>query len=328
MADHNYWEGKRVLVTGADGFVGSHLTERLVNERAKVSIFLRGTSVNGTFQYSMKNISKQMQSRIQNIICGDLGSADSVELIRENNPEVIFHLAANAYVPFSFEHPLEVMEANLLATLNVLEAAKKIKTINRIVVTSSSEIYGTAQYAPMDEKHPLNPSSPYAASKLAADRYSFSYWNTYGLPIAIIRPFNTYGPRHTYDVVPLFIKLSLKGEPLTVHGDGKQSRDFTFVLDMVDAFLIMGSNNKAIGETVNFGTGKDVTILELAKMIKEISGSDSQILFDDTRIAEVDRLCCDSGKAASLFGWKAKVDIENGLRQNIEWCRKHWFSNL
>jgi len=328
MADHNYWEGKRVLVTGADGFVGSHLTERLVNERAKVSIFLRGTSVNGTFQYSMKNISKQMQSRIQNIICGDLGSADSVELIRKNNPEVIFHLAANAYVPFSFEHPLEVMEANLLATLNVLEAAKKIKTINRIVVTSSSEIYGTAQYAPMDEKHPLNPSSPYAASKLAADRYSFSYWNTYGLPIAIIRPFNTYGPRHTYDVVPLFIKLSLKGEPLTVHGDGKQSRDFTFVLDMVDAFLIMGSNNKAIGETVNFGTGKDVTILELAKMIKEISGSDSQILFDDTRIAEVDRLCCDSGKAASLFGWKAKVDIENGLRQNIEWCRKHWFSNL
>jgi len=328
MADHNYWEGKRVLVTGADGFVGSHLTERLVNERAKVSIFLRGTSVNGTTQYSMKNISKQMQSKIQNIICGDLGSADSVELIRENNPEVIFHLAANAYVPFSFEHPLEVMEANLLATLNVLEAAKKIKTINRIVVTSSSEIYGTAQYAPMDEKHPLNPSSPYAASKLAADRYSFSYWNTYGLPIAIIRPFNTYGPRHTYDVVPLFIKLSLKGEPLTVHGDGKQSRDFTFVLDMVDAFLIMGSNNKAIGETVNFGTGKDVTILELAKMIKEISGSDSQILFDYTRIAEVDRLCCDSGKAASLFGWKAKVDIENGLRQNIEWCRKHWFSNL
>jgi nucleoside-diphosphate-sugar epimerase len=318
------WANKKVLVTGADGFMGSHLTERLTELGADVSVFVRGTSVNGTTQYTLKKIPSKVKSKIKNFICGDISSHDSIDLIRENSPQIILHLAANAYVPFSFQHPIEVMNANLIGTLNVLEASKQIPNIERIVCTSSSEIYGTAQYVPMDEGHPLNPSSPYAASKLAADRYSYSYWNTYDLPIAIIRPFNTYGPRHIYDVIPLFIKLALLGEPLTVHGTGEQSRDFTYVDDMVDAFLLMGIHPNAVGNVINYGSGKDYSIKKIAELIKEISNSSSQIIFDERRISEVERLFCNSSKAKELLGWEAKIDIEEGLKRNITWCRQNW----
>ena len=326
MRTSTCWNGKRVLVTGAAGFMGSHLTERLLDLGAKVSVFLRGTSVNGTTQHSTRNIGKRDQKRLANRIYGDIGSNDSIGHICDNSPEVIFHLAANAYVPFSFHHPHEVTQSNLIGTLNVLEAARCIGGIERIVVTSSSEIYGTAKYVPMDEKHPLNPTSPYAASKLSADRYCYSYWRTYQLPVAIIRPFNTYGPRHVYDVIPYFIELALNNRPLTVHGTGEQRRDFTYVSDMVDAFLVMGEHQAAIGQEVNFGTGMDWAILDIAKRIKAICDSESEIVFDESRVAEVDRLCCDATKAKELFGWEARVDIDEGLKRNIEWA-KHKMSN-
>ena len=320
----SFWKGKRVLVTGADGFMGSHLTDRLLSAGAKVSIFVRGNSITGTVSYTLRNIAKHEKS-FQAILTGDLGSADSVELIKENRPEYIFHLAADAYVPNSFEHPREVMESNLWGTVNVLHAVMQLNKIKRVVCTSSSEIYGTAQYAPIDEEHPLNPSSPYAASKVAADRTAYSYYNTYQLPIAIIRPFNTFGPRHTYDVIPKFIDLALQNKPLTIYGTGRQSRDFTYVDDMVDAFLTMGRHPKAVGQAVNFGTGVDVSITKTAVLIKKLSGSASKIVYVKKRMSEVQRLICGYRLATKLFGWRPRVTYEEGLKRNIEWARENRF---
>jgi len=317
----SFFKNKRVLVTGADGFMGSHLTERLLAQGAKVSVYVRGTSVSGTTQYTLKNI-KKIKDKVEDILTGNIGSLDSKDLVIKNRPEIIFHLAADAYVPNSFEHPIEVMETNVLGTLNMLHALKESKSIKRIVCTSSSEIYGMTLGGSINEEHPLYPSSPYAASKVACDRYAYAYWNTYRLPIAIIRPFNTYGPRHTYDVIPKFITLALKNKPLTVHGTGNQSRDFTYIDDMIDAFMIMGSHKDAIGKAVNFGTGKAITINYIARKIKEISGSDSKITHTEDRTAQVPKLLCDYSLAKKLFGWKPKVFIDEGLRRNIEWVKK------
>ena len=317
-----FYKNKRILITGADGFMGSHLTERLLEAGAKVSIYVRGNSTIGTTQYNLKNV-KSLEKRFEDIITGDIGSPDCRVLVKKNCPDIIFHLAADAYVPNSFTHPLEVMETNVLGTLNMLHAVMETKCIKRIVSTSSSEIYGMTIGGGINEEHPLYPSSPYAASKVAADRYCYAYWNTYHIPVAIIRPFNTYGPRHTYDVIPKFIELALKSETLIIHGDGKQSRDFTYVDDMIDAFLVMGSHHRAVGKAVNFGTGKDISINYIAKKIKEISGSSSRIIHTSDRTAQVRRLNCDYSLAKKLFGWRPKVDIYEGLRRNIEWARKN-----
>lgn len=318
----NFYKNKRVLVTGADGFMGSHLTERLLAEGAKVSVYVRGSSTIGTTQYALRNI-KHIENRLEEIITGNIASLDAKELVIKNKPEIIFHLAADAYVPNSFTHPIEVMETNVIGTLNMLHAVKEGKGIKRIVCTSSSEIYGMTIGGSIDETHPLYPSSPYAASKVAADRYCYSYWFTYHLSIAIIRPFNTYGPRHTYDVIPKFIELALKGEDLMVHGTGKQSRDFTYIDDMIDAFMIMGSHKDAIGRAINFGTGKAVTINYIAKKIKEISGSKSKIIHTKERIAQVPKLLCNFSLAKKLFGWNPKIFVDEGLRRNIKWAKEN-----
>jgi len=318
----SFYKNKRVLVTGADGFMGSHLTERLLAAGAKVSVYVRGNSSIGTTQYNLKNI-KPLEKRLEEIITGDIASADCRTLVKKNCPDIIFHLAADAYVPNSFTHPLEVMATNVIGTLNMLHAVMETKCTKRIVCTSSSEIYGMTIGGGIDEEHPLYPSSPYAASKVAADRYCYAYRNTYHVPVAIIRPFNTYGPRHTYDVIPKFIELALKGETLTIHGDGKQSRDFSYVDDMIDAFLVMGSHPDAAGKTVNFGTGKDITINYIAKAIKEISCSGSKIVHTGDRTSQVRKLKCDYTLATKLFGWKPKVDIDEGLRRNIEWAKEN-----
>ena len=313
------WKNKRVLVTGADGFMGSHLAEALVNKGADVSIYVRGSSITGTTQCVLRNIS-HIKDKIKHILTGDIGARDSIVLIKKNEPEIIFHLAADAYVPNSFEHPMEVKETNLDGTLNVLHAVMDMD-VEQAVCTSSSEIYGTHE-GPINEESPLYPSSPYAASKVAADRYCFAYWNTYSLPVAIIRPFNTYGPRHTYDVIPKFIDLALRNKPLTVYGKGEQTRDFTYVDDMIRAFLIMGSDKRAVGKAINFGTGVDVKIMDIAKKIISISGTKSKIAHVEKRTSEVKKLLCDFTKARELFGWKPLVPIDEGLRKNIEYEKR------
>ncbi|HTL46690.1 MAG TPA: GDP-mannose 4,6-dehydratase [Verrucomicrobiae bacterium] len=321
-----YWKGKKVLVTGADGFMGSHLTERLVEAGAKVSVLVRGSSVSGTYKYELKNI-PHLKKDLQHILAVNISSSDTIPLVAKLSPSVIFHLAADAYVPYSFDHPFEVMATNLHGTLNILHAAMKIPNLERVVCTSSSEIYGTAQTAAISESHPLNPTSPYAASKVAADRFAFSYQLTYGLPIAIIRPFNTFGPRHTYDVIPKFIDLAVQGKPITIYGDGLQSRDFTYVDDMVGAFLVMGRDKKAIGQAVNFGTGRDVSINRTAELIVKLTRSRSKIVHIEKRLAEVKKLRCNPGLANRLFGWNAKVGIQEGLKRNIEWHLKYRLKN-
>ncbi len=316
------WKNKKVLVTGADGFIASHLTEKLINLNAKVCVVIRGTSINGTHKNTFKNIEKKYISKINKIISCDISSPDVINHIINFKPDYIFHLAASAYVPYSFDHPIEVNQANVLGTLNVLEATRQLKKIKKVICTSSSEVYGTALTKSISEKHPLNPTSPYAASKVAADRYCFSYIKTYNLPITIIRPFNTYGPRHTYDVVPKFIKMALNNEPITIHGDGNQSRDLTYVSDAVDAFLKVGMSKKTLKKVVNFGTGKHQKIIFLAKKIKQLSKSKSKIIFIPARKAEVERLTCDASLCKKLTGWTPKVDIITGLKKNIEWEQK------
>lgn len=317
------WKGKRVLVTGADGFMGSHLVEGLVARGARVVAFTRSTSTNGTSQLRLRNLDLG-KTDVEQVIAGNLTTPETTRILEDAAPDVIFHLAAEAYVPRSFERPEEVFAVNATGTLYVLEAARRLPKLERLVVTSSSEVYGTAvNDRPISEEHPLNPTSPYAASKVAADRLAYSYRVTFGLPISIIRPFNFYGPRHTYDVIPKFIRLALAGEDLTVYGDGQQRRDFTYVEDTLRGFLLMGSHPDAVGQVVNFGSGTSTTIEHTAQRIVALSGSKSRITYDRARLAEVNHLLCDSSKAARLFGWKPEVDLDEGLSRNIEWEREH-----
>lgn len=318
----SFYKSKRVLITGADGFMGSHLTERLLSEGAKVSVYVRGSSTIGTTQYALRNI-KHLENKLEFILTGNIASPDARDLVIKNRPQILFHLAADAYVPNSFDHPIEVMETNVIGTLNMLHAVKEGKGIQRIVCTSSSEIYGMTLGGSIDEEHPFYPSSPYAASKVAADRYCYSYYYTYHLPVSIIRPFNTYGPRHTYDVIPKFIDLALKDEDLTIHGTGRQSRDFSYIDDMVGAFMIMGSHPSAVGRAVNFGTGKAIAINYIARKIKELSGSSSRIIHVAERKAQVPKLLCNYSLAKRLFGWKPKIFIDEGIRRNIEWAKQN-----
>lgn len=315
---HKY-KGKRVLVTGADGFMGSHLTEKLVSLGALVSIFIRGNSVADAGKDYLKNLNHLSKSFDQ-IIAADIASPDTIKLIKKLNPDIILHLAAEAYVPKSFTQPLGVFAVNLGGTLNVLEAARSLESLERVVVTSSSEAYGNHP-EPIHEGMLLNPTSPYGASKAAADRAAYSWHVTYKTPVSIIRPFNTYGPRHTYDVVPKFIRLALEGKPLTVYGSGEQTRDFTYVSDTVNGFLLMGIHPKAVGEVVNFGASAPVSVSTLAEKIVRISNSKSKIEHIEARVAEVDNLASDCRKAKELFDWRPMVSLDEGLALNIEWSR-------
>ena len=318
VLDKSFWKGKKVLITGAAGFMGSHLTEALLEKGAEITAFVRSADLD-TFKKNREGNLDLVKDKISKFVEGDIANEKTTEQIKKESPEVIFHLAAQAYVPYSLEQPLDVLKTNLIGTLNVLNAAREIEGIERIVCTSSSEVYGTALTDKIDETHPLNPNSPYAASKIAADRYCYSYWKTYSIPVAIIRPFNTFGPRHTYDVIPKFIQLALKDESITIHGEGKQSRDFTYVSDTVNGFMLMGERKEAIGKAVNFGNGKAYTINQTAELIKKLSGSKSEISHVESRQADVKRLICDYSLANKLFGWKPKVSFEEGLKKNIEW---------
>ncbi len=310
-----------MLVTGADGFLGSHLTERLLARQATVAVLVRPSSVVGTAGLALRNLGP-VAARLDRVITTDVAGSDAVERIVDWAPQRILHLAADAYVERSFEYPAEVMRTNLDGTLRVLEAARRCSDLERVVVTSSSEIYGPAQTPAIDETHPLEPTSPYAASKVAADRLAHAYHRTFGLPVAIIRPFNTFGPRHPYDVIPKFIARALAGEPLMIYGDGEQSRDFSYVDDTVAAFITMAQHPDAIGRAVNFGTGVATSIRTLAERIKHLSGSPSPIEHGPPRAAEVARLCCDPGLAQRSFGWRSAVSLDEGLARNIAWARE------
>lgn len=310
-----------MLVTGADGFIGSHLTERLLEQGAEVAVLVRPRSVTGTSSHTLRNLGP-VADRLHTVIATDVAGPDALDQIQAWDPEIVFHLAADAYVERSFKQPREVLRTNLYGTMTVLELARRCNGVQRVVVTSSSEVYGPAQAERIAESHPLEPTSPYAASKVAADRMAAAYHRTYGTAVAIIRPFNTYGPRHVYDVIPKFIDRALRGEPLQVYGSGEQSRDFTYVDDMVEAFLQVGSHPQALGRVLNFGRGVATSILDLARTIVRLTESSSRIELAPARAAEVSRLCCDADQATRLLGWAPRIGLQEGLARNIAWARE------
>lgn len=318
-ADLAAYAGRRVLVTGAAGFMGAHLVERLLALGAEVTAFVRYTSRTslGVGESGLA----PLVPRLRAVVTGDLAAPGTVDQLVELDVELILHLAADAWVTRSLHAPLEVFANNVQSTLHVLEAARRSPRLTRVVITSSSEIYGTATTDRIAESHPLEPTSPYAASKVACDRAAIAWHRTYGTPLAIIRPFNTFGPRHVYDVIPKFIRAALRGEPITIHGNGAQSRDFTYVTDMIEAFLLMGAHPDAVGRAVHFGTGRDVSIAALARQIVALCDSRSEIVHVADRQGQVARLCCDPSLAERSFGWRARISLEDGLARNIEWER-------
>ncbi len=311
-----------VLVTGAGGFIGSHLTERLVADGAKVRAFVRYTARSdiGYLRLAPPEIRSQIE-----FVFGDLRDEHAVvEAMR--GVDVVFHLGALIAIPYSYVHPREVVETNVMGTLNVLMAAKQHRT-PRLVHTSTSEVYGTALRVPIDEDHPLQGQSPYSASKIGADKLVESFARSFEIPAVTIRPFNTYGPRQSARaVIPTIIAQALtRGEVYL--GDLTPTRDFTYVADTVDGFVRAATANAVIGDTINLGNDREISIGELARLIIQLIGRPIELKSDPARIrpaaSEVRQLHADNRKAKAKLGWWPRTPFEDGLRHTIDWIRAH-----
>lgn len=318
----NLWQNKRVLVTGAGGFIGSHLVEALLNEGAIVRAFIRYTSRGDIGLLNF--LPREMLSDVE-IIAGDLRDAQAIEQC-VNNTEVVFHLGALISIPYSYIHPDEVVQTNILGTLNILQACRAAGT-ERLICTSTSEVYGTARYAPIDEDHPLQGQSPYSASKIGADKLAESFYRTYNTPVVTVRPFNTFGPRQSARaVIPTIITQALFQD--VVHlGNLEAIRDFTFVSDTVCGFLDAAAAPNVEGKTFNLGTGEEITIGALAHKVFQILGKQERIEIDGERLrperSEVMRLISDNSLAKHELGWKPQVSFEEGLSHTIHWVSAH-----
>lgn len=300
------WGNVRVLVLGGGGFIGSHLTDRLLALGADVRALVR------------KAEGLHPRDRLT-VVRGSLGDA---ERVREaaRGVDVVFHLAAVVGVPYSCLHPEETIDTNVVGTLNVLTAARD-EGVRKVVQTSTSEVYGPPQYLPIDEKHPKQPRSPYAASKIASDALALSFHHSFGLPVAVIRPFNTYGPRQSARaVIPTMITQALTQSEIKL-GNLETTRDFTYVGDVVDGFLRVAEAEASIGREINIGSGVEVSIGELCREIIAATGRDVTPSVDAERIrpAEVPRLRCDPSLASELLGWQPRYTLADGLRETIAW---------
>ena len=316
------WKGRLVLVTGAGGFIGSHLTETLLREGARVRAFLRYTSRNR--QGLLSEIPPPFRENLE-LYFGDLRDQESVKGAFPD-VEAVFHLGALIGVPYSFLHPREVMENNTLSTMNILSAALEYKT-SRVVVTSSSEVYGSAQRLPMDENHPLHPQSPYAASKVACDALALSYFHSFNLPVTVLRPFNTYGPRQSLRaVIPTVIVQALRGEPLRL-GSLSPRRDFTFVEDTVRGFIDSSLSPRVLGKAVVLGNGESHSVGEVVELVQELVGRTLEVTTEERRIrpgtSEVTELLAGASLAGELLGWTPKVDLREGLGRTVQWMERH-----
>jgi len=315
-------ESKRVLVTGAGGFIGSHLTERLVDLGAQVTAFLRYNSRADEAMIGLLPPEKKKKIRI---IYGELRQSETVKRAMKNI-DIVFNLAALISIPYSYLHPQEVIETNTLGTLNVLTAARE-EEAEKVVQTSTSEVYGTAQYVPIDEKHPKQPQSPYSASKIAADAIALSFYYSFNLPVAIIRPFNTYGPRQSdRAVIPAIISQALVKKKVLL-GSTTPTRDFNFVSDTVEGFIKIAESENSIGEEINVGSGFEISIGDLAGKIASFVGKEVKLIKDEKRVrpekSEVERLLADNSKARKLLGWSPRVSLDAGLKMTIEWVKDY-----
>ena len=312
------WNKKSVLVTGAGGFIGSHLTEHLVELGADVKAFVR---YNSRGDWGMLEILPKEKLDEVEVMMGDLKDADAIRHAVEET-DVIFHLGSLIAIPYSYTHPRETIETNMLGVLNVLMAAKE-NNIEKVVHTSTSEVYGTAKYVPIDENHPLQGQSPYSASKIGADKIAESFYKSFDVPVAIIRPFNTYGPRQSARaVIPTIITQALTKEKIFL-GSLHPTRDYTYVKDVADAFIKVAESPKSVGEVINIGSNSEISIGNLANKIISLTGKNAEIVTDSPRIrpskSEVERLWCDNTKAMELLKWEPKTSLDEGLKKTIGW---------
>lgn len=315
--------GKTVVVTGAGGFIGSHVVERLVREGATVRAVLRYTSrgQRGALDLLPADVMESVE-----LTLGDVRDFDAVREVMRG-ADAMLHLAALVGIPYSYEHPQEVIDTNIVGTSNVLLAAKELGSLERVVLTSTSEVYGSALRVPMDEEHPLQAQSPYSATKIAGDALGQSFQRSFGLPVTIVRPFNAYGPRQSARaVIPTIIAQAVSGSALKL-GSVATTRDFTFVEDTAQAFLQIGAAEAALGEVVNAGSGREIAISDVVKKVAEITGRELDVETDAQRVrpeaSEVSRLLSDSSKAERLAGWRAETSLDDGLRRTVDWIREH-----
>lgn len=324
-------KNKKILVTGGEGFIGSHLVERLVELGAEVTALVQYNSFNnwGWIESFSDNIKNQIS-----IITGDVREFDNInKAIKGKN--IVFHLAALIAIPYSYQSPSAYVRTNIEGTLNVLEACKT-NEIEKLVHTSTSEVYGTAQYVPIDEKHPLQGQSPYSASKIGADKMAESYFSSFNLPVSTARPFNTYGPRQSARaVIPTIIAQALLGNKTIKLGALSPTRDFNYVKDTVEGFIRIAEVDGTIGQVINIGTGEEISIGELANNIINIINPSIEIQCDEQRIrpekSEVNRLLCNNEKAKEYLKWQPKYTLNEGLEETIEWIRKnthHYKANI
>jgi NAD dependent epimerase/dehydratase len=312
-------EKKRVLVTGAEGFIGSHLTERLVDEGCLVRAFILYNSFNSWGWIDTFNREKKQKIEI---FSGDVRDQYGVRKAAEG-ADVIFHLAALVSIPFSYHSPDCFVDTNVRGTLNVLQAARTLG-IEKVLVTSTSEVYGTACYVPIDEAHPLQGQSPYSASKIGADKIAESFFRSFDLPVSVVRPFNTYGPRQSARaVIPNIITQLLSGTKEIRLGDLSPTRDFLYVKDTVDAFTEIAKCDDAAGETINIATGSEVSIKDLADTLIKLIDPAAKVVQEKERFrpekSEVRRLLGSNEKIRSLTGWNPRYTLKQGLAETIRW---------
>lgn len=312
------WSHYRALVTGAGGFIGSHLVERLVQLGADVRALVRYGS-SGSWGWIDSSAAKD---EIE-VFVGDIRDRDSLRRAFQG-VDIVFHLAALIGIPYSYYAPLSYMRVNAEGTLHVLQSALDAGA-KLVVHTSTSEVYGTARYVPMDENHVLQGQSPYSASKIAADKMAEAFHLSFGLPVAVIRPFNTYGPRQSSRaVIPTIITQALAGAEVRL-GNVNAIRDFNYVADVVDGFIRMAECGEAIGQVINIGTGKEVSISQLVTVIAGLLGKDIRVVSEDERVrpsnSEVERLCAQNAKAREILQWSPQYTLDKGLARTVEWVR-------
>jgi NAD dependent epimerase/dehydratase len=315
-------EGRQVLVTGAGGFIGAHLAARLVSEGARVRGFVRYNSRNerGALDWLEPEIASEIE-----VVSGELRDVESVaRAVR--NADVVFHLAAQIAIPYSYVNPRDFLEVNALGSLNIAQASLSAE-VQRIVHVSTSEVYGSAQTVPITEDHPLEPQSPYAASKVAADKLMDAYHRSFDLPVTIVRPFNTYGPfQSARAIIPTIVSQALAGGPVRL-GSLHPRRDLTFVEDTAAGFIAAARADGVIGRTMQLGTGEDVSVGELVELVEELCGTQLVVEQESERVrpekSEVDRLVSSPALVRELTGWEPTVPLRTGLARTIEWIERN-----
>ncbi len=313
--------GKHVLVTGSDGFIGSHLVESLLEQKCRVRAFVFYNSFNSWGW--LDSLSHEKQNALE-IFSGDVRDPNGVRQAMEGI-DIVFHLAALIGIPFSYHSPDTYVDTNIKGTLNVLQAARSTKC-EKVLITSTSEVYGTAQYVPIDEKHPYQGQSPYSATKIGADRLAESFYHSFNLPVTIVRPFNTFGPRQSARaIIPTIITQLLSGKREIKLGSLHPTRDLVFVNDTVGGFIAIAKADKVLGEEINIATQKETSMGELAQKLISIINPDAKVVSEAERVrpekSEVERLLGCNDKIKALTTWRPKYSLDQGLKTTIEWFK-------